>query len=235
MAYDKIIVIEDPLYIHSILKNVYNHYNKVKIKLNPADQHLTSHLLGIDFENKTLLLDEFNTEVDLEELRSQEFVISGKNNDVNFRFRTRLLESGEKDHVRFFRTIYPAEIEYAQRREIYRLDLGENWQFDARIFEQDSTLEGTVLDISLGGLCIETPHKTDKSLKNQAVKLSLAIPGAEPLPCAAYVCDIRQSVKDSNKVACKFIEMDEDKSRQIQSFMFKVQREQKQQTSTHSP
>jgi len=232
MAYDKIIVINDPLYIHSILKNVYNQYNKIKIKLDSSNQYYTSHLLGIDYDNQTLLLDELNNDSHIARLQNQWLTISGKNNDVNFRFKTRLLESGEKNHVDFHLTSYPDEIEYAQRREIYRLELEKIWQFDARIIESDSTVDGTVLDISLGGLCMETPLNPGKALKNQAVKLSLAIPGTnKPIPCAAYVCDIRPTRQDSNKVACKFLELDDEKSRLIQSFIYKVQREKKQQTA----
>ena len=227
MAYDKILVIDDPLYIHSILKNVYNLYNKIKIRTESENKYYTSHLLGIDFDNKTLLLDEFDHTPKQSRLASDSLIISGKNNDVSFRFKTRLIDTGEKDHITFYLTSYPSELEYAQRREIYRQELEKDWRFDATLFEADSMLDGTVLDISLGGLCMETFHAPDRALKNQAVKLSLAIPGSEPLPCAAYVCDIRQTCKNSNKVACKFIELDDEKSRLIQSYIYKVQREQK--------
>jgi len=227
MAYDKILVITDSLHIHAILKNVANNNANLQVRLQNTEYSATSRIMRVDFDAQHLILDELIAGKELEQaVKSGNLLtLSGTNNSVKFRFHAALDEVGENNRIPYYKLSYPTELEYAQRRQLFRLELGQDWQFPVKIIDKASTHDALARNISLGGLNI----KCDESLVDYSARdnlnLLLSLPDAQPVHCTAHICNIRVQNKKQSDLACKFIELDDHKVKLIQRYISRVQRE----------
>lgn len=237
MAYDKILVITDALHIHSILKNVINNNTSVHIKLKNSDHLAATQIIGISFDEQYLLLDELIAGTEIEKIieTGNKITLSGVNNAVKFRFHTDFIEAGENNHIPYYRLKYPTELEYAQRRQLFRLELAEDWRFPVKIINKKTTHEAYAKNISLGGLNIKCEKPLNDYACRDNLKLLLSFPDTEPVPCTAHICNIHTQNNNSSNLACKFIELDDQKAKLIQSYIFKVQRESRHRGTATSP
>lgn len=117
----------------------------------------------------------------------------------------------------------PSELIKIQRRSYVRLPVNLDVTFT--ILPDEVEHKGITLDISAGGVLLQTKTKLEKG---QVLNFKLNLPKREAILCKARVLRILHKAKketENNKVAIEFVNINESKKDKIFNYIFEKQRE----------
>ncbi len=225
------VILKEPLEILANLKLLQQGQDSLTITFNGQTRKYQSLLVDIDRERGIMALDELVPADGEARLQAGEgFHVQGFHEGVRMSWHSRSrAQPGEHQGHRCFWMELPAELDYHQRREAYRatLKLSQIPTVNLAGSRLSPSLVGKMLDISATGCKLRFPGNVLSVLERGQVyeRLSIALPDTN-LSLAAELRHVSYDERLQVSFAgMRFHNSSGYEQRQIERFVFQVQRE----------
>lgn len=228
------VTLKEPIEIAGNLRTLATHKERVSIVFEglPVARHGYTALLAVDRERKLMALDEV---VPIESERhlaaGQPFSAEGYHEGVRMAWTCRnyQVKRGSLEGVPCFWIDLPDELEYHQRRDAYRAPLKRTQSPNANLSgsKLSPSLVGKLLDISATGCKLQFPGNLTDYLQSGTIyeRLSIALPEATLVVAVELRHLYYDRSRDSSMVGLRFYEISGYEQRQIERYVFQLQRE----------
>jgi c-di-GMP-binding flagellar brake protein YcgR len=186
--------------ITELLYRVINSRSIITVYTDFVQDNFSSALLRL-VPDEYLILDELKPSPNLPSERSligHNFNIQAYVDGVALELETRIIASGIQDGVRYYKTTFPKQIVYEQKRGSFRVST----TIDQRIpvsfqLSSGATYKGELFDISSGGISIALRQEVMDPRTSRGVLIPncvIQLPGVkEPFRCQLELRNIRQA------------------------------------------
>ncbi len=176
------------------------HKKKSFLTLQPANQEqfYTTAVLGVYPDHSLIVLDELSPATGHKQfLQSKEARISGRIDGVELRFDTRLLGTGEKSGIAFYKVAMPEKLYFYQQRQTYRVPLkGAGVPFYS-LGGATPSMRGTLRDLSLGGAGVMVDRKVSVSRGDTLELCVITLPGKGDIKFTLVVDAVHDNARGS--------------------------------------
>jgi c-di-GMP-binding flagellar brake protein YcgR len=226
------VILREPLEILASLKLLQQGLDGLTITFDGHPQHYQSHLVDLDRERGLLALDELvPADGETRLLAGESFHVQGYHEGIRMAWRTERaqIRRGEHQGHRCYWIELPEEMDYHQRRDAYRAPLKPSQIPTINLAGSllSPSLVGKLLDISATGCKLRFPGNVLSVLERGEVyeRLSIALPEAT-LVLAAELRHLHYEERhEASFAGMRFHEITGLEQRQIERFVFQVQRE----------
>lgn len=146
--------VRSPIEILSLLKNIQQHRDPLRITFVERTQKFQSFIVEIDTETKTLWIDELiPRDGDRYAMAGEAFRVDAWHEGVHMRWLCAGVQQSMLDGVPTYRAPLPDEMVYHQKRGAFRAAVKRSMQIGVRLghAKRDVSLDGTLIDISATG------------------------------------------------------------------------------------
>ncbi|WP_018936096.1 flagellar brake protein [Thioalkalivibrio sp. ALJ24] len=226
--------VDTPLQIAQILRDLDHGLTLVSVRLEEHGPLYTSALIRLDPDARRLYLDQLQPPSLHRRIRpGQSLRVFATLRGVAVRFTTQVLQIVSESPGDLYECPYPAELQYLQRRETFRvhipLSVRPTLQIQGEMHEEP--LEVPVVDLSAEGMCLELPEEALHEVPFGA-RLdfsNLLLPDVpERVSGALKLANTRPSPRDGHVYAgCSIIEMSARLERALNVALLHYQREER--------
>jgi len=186
--------------ITELIYRVINSRTIVTISTDFVEESFGSVILRL-VPDEFLILDEFKPAPDLPSERSligHGLYISAYVDGVALEFETRVIASGRQDGIRYYKTSFPKQIIYEQKRGSFRVSTTIDQRIPVNLqLRSGEKLKGELFDISSGGISIALRQQVMNPETKRGVLIPecvIQLPGIkEPFRCQLELRNIRQT------------------------------------------
>ncbi|MBD3669475.1 MAG: flagellar brake protein [Gammaproteobacteria bacterium] len=187
-------------HITELLKRVIHTRSIITVETDFVEESFNSALLKV-VPDQYLILDELKPSPRLHSVRDligQVFNIQAYVDGVALEFDTRVIASGVQDDVRYYKTSFPREMLYEQKRGSFRVSTTIDQKIPVKFqLKTGESYKGELFDISSGGISIALRQDVMDSRIPRGViipQCTIQLPGVrEPFECQLELRNIRQS------------------------------------------
>lgn len=191
-------------------------------------------LLGVYGEKGFMALDELTPQKGHKLFLSEkEAQVTGLMDGVELRFAARLIEAGSKSGLAFYKVAIPEALIYEQKRELFRVTvLGSQVPFRGYCGEEKSNfLQGTLLDISIGGVGVVLEEKVSLSHGDILSSCKIRLSDEDDITFSLKVCFINTNRPGGGtSFGGQFQDLQKSDEDKIAKFISEVQREKAKKT-----
>lgn len=140
--------------IYVLLRRAFNARCLLTVFVGPQHEAYTSAILEVVRDGRYLVIDELAPSGGHAHMSpDREIEVRALVDGNELRFHTRVLQIGEDDGLPYYKVAFPRAVEYAQKRERYRVPVPMNQRFEVQlVFDDDREVSGELRDLSPGGL-----------------------------------------------------------------------------------
>jgi c-di-GMP-binding flagellar brake protein YcgR len=200
----------------------------LNVTLPGTDQIFQSIILDVVLEDDAFLLDELapRSGHDLF-LESGQLHVKTRLKGSEIAFNAQLLEADIEDNVAFYRLALPTTLLYNQRRSAFRVHVGYDKQLPVQlIHDENSTVEGQLYNLSLGGFCVQAEQMAEWRLGTTVQQCIIDFDDGTHFECMAELRNIHEH--DNGRSALfgfMFVELDRLQKSYIQKKVVRLERE----------
>ncbi|OOC11508.1 MULTISPECIES: flagellar brake protein [Thioalkalivibrio] len=226
--------VDTPERIGQILRDLDHGLTLVSIRLEESGPLHTSALIRLDADARRLYLDQLQPPSLHQRIRpGQPLRVFATLRGVAVRFTTEVRQIVSESPGDLYECPYPAELQYLQRRETFRVHIPlsnrPTLQIQGEMHEEP--IEGSVVDLSAEGMCVELPNEVlqDIPYGSRLEFTNLMLPDVqERVSGAARLANSRPSTRKGHSYAgCAIIEMSARLERAINVALLFYQREER--------
>jgi len=214
--------------IIALLKQAHKKKAFLTLQVADQDKSYTTALLGIYPNHDLIVLDELSpTSGHKQFLQRKEAKVTGRVNGVELRFKTRLVGVGSKSDVAFYKVAMPEVMYFCQQRQSFRVSLkGANIPFFFPGGGMIPSINGYLLDISIGGIGVILNHKVPLSRGDNLEFCAIQLPEKGDIRFTLQVDAVRDNARGGGmNFGGHFCELSEADQSALQKYIAKAQRE----------
>ncbi|MGB1800059.1 MAG: flagellar brake protein [Gammaproteobacteria bacterium] len=215
--------------IQHLFKQINSKHSLLSILLDNSDEYYGSTIIEINNEKNYLVIDELypieghkKIEVSSRLLINTQY----KGAFVNF---TGIVEAiGENDKAAYYKIAMPAEVEYHQRRNTYRIATSVSETIPVTLVnEDDIMIKGELRDISHGGLCIRINALSHLSLASDDYipTCLIHVESGQKILTSVNVCHVEKiNETGSLRIGAEFANISKIDRRELEHLIAKLER-----------
>lgn len=203
----------DEKFYHQVLQSLKKDQKPLNIQfVNHAHEYI-SMILDVNYETKTLVIDEMNSPMGHKlAINHVPFIASSKHQGVSVIFASTVVDYGTADGVYFYRLRYPDKIDYLQRRTMPRIVPPADLAFYVEFMMPGyGHLRAKIEDFSIAGLQFSLPRNVKGAFSNieKMDNLRLISPYLPPKGFSFAIKHCRfDAAKQKTYVGGQFIHLD---------------------------
>ncbi len=196
--------------INSLFQLLCDESTVLKIDLQGSKVSYSSCITAVDLKNSLFTLDELHpADGNRLLLSTGNFIAHGIIKGVNVSFHTSLIKLNKTKQFNFYSCDIPNSISYIQRRQEYRIRIGEpqSIQVTAQHDKTSQLLQGKIHDISMQGMGVD--FKTTQVMKpgDHLTNCKLELPKGESIGFTLEVRHIESTKVGVFRIGGKFKEL----------------------------
>jgi c-di-GMP-binding flagellar brake protein YcgR len=223
--------LRSPEVIASMLMRLHETRTLVEVQVPGVNQPQLSAVIGVNTAEQYLLLDELkSTEAHQRLLQIARLTLRASIKGIDLSFEAPVVDVGVMSGAAFYKTAFPRELLYHQRRSSYRAHVGLAQAVPVS-FKRDipeSMLTGMLQDISLGGIGARITARLPQGIKRGELLPDCAI----ELPSGIVICsslEVRHidpaRQRQPARVGGRFVDLDAQQRKVVQRFVIELERE----------
>lgn len=226
--------LESTFEIRQVLKTFAKRSEKISVMLPDAETFITV-ILDVSERGELILDASGDPKINAKALGENGVRVHGVLDRVDIDFRLPRGKSVEYDGAPALQFIAPVRLHKLQRREFFRLATPMVKPLMCSVFlaeEGEPKLrehQAQVLDISIGGICVQPPPKLDMVASMIFKDCSMSIPEQGPIRfdlTVRHAFDVENRLgKTSKRAGCEFMNMSAVGQQAVQKFMAKLERD----------
>jgi c-di-GMP-binding flagellar brake protein YcgR len=216
--------ITDPVRVARLLEQLAKRNTLLTAEIPGHQEHYTSCIVEVG--GPFVLLDELLPSSGHKLLLAERTLqVTGKLSGIDIRFVTTLDRVDDRDNVVTYHMNLPAQLEYRQRRQGYRVHIPMAQTLRV-IFDNGTVIEGALYDLSHGGAAMIFPDGKPAVKPGLLQECAIELPGDVWLYCAV---ELRHSNKipsrDQQLVGARFIKLSPVQARLVAHCISTLERE----------
>ncbi len=224
--------ITDGVRIIGLLKRLLESRALMTIQINGQEQDFTTAVIKVSGDEETLYLDELKPEKGHELLKATpSFKAKAYIDGVYVAFNGTVEIFSEQDGIPYYKLPIPTSMDYHQRRASVRISLSAAHPVPVLLRSENGkeVYEGTIADLSLGGLRIRFTENLPEHIKagqKYICELKLPPDNKETFCSEYFVRAVRHQVEGSQSafIGGQFFGLSKTSERQIQKTVMFLQR-----------
>jgi c-di-GMP-binding flagellar brake protein YcgR len=224
-------VLKAPLEIAATLRQLQQAHDPLIITFNERNQRFQSYLIEADREKSLLILDEMiPSDGERYLLNGEAFRIEAFHEGVRVAWECHnTIQIAEHDDARCYLSPMPQEVHYHQRRNAYRAQLKQTEQIKVELAgaKLSKPLQGQMLDISATGCKVRIHGNATHSLQAGQVyeRFTAQLPFGAMITAAELRHAQYEEKLDTTFLGLRFHRMSGLEQRQVERFVYQLQRE----------
>jgi c-di-GMP-binding flagellar brake protein YcgR len=223
--------LRSPEVIASMLMRLHESRTLVEVQVPGSSQLHLSAVIGVNANEQYLLLDELKSvEAHQRLLQVARLNLRASVKGIDLSFEAPVIDVGVMSGAAFYKTAFPREMLYHQRRSSYRAHVGLAQTVPVSLKREipDASLTGLLQDISLGGIGARITARLPHGLKSGELLPDCSI----ELPSGIVICsslEVRHidpaRQRQPARVGGRFVDLDAQQRKVIQRFVIELERE----------
>ncbi|MFN2309366.1 MAG: flagellar brake protein [Gammaproteobacteria bacterium] len=213
--------------IIGLLRRLRDQRTLLSVRVPGHQGVFNSLLLEVDPERNLILLDELNPRAGHEQaLAARRLQVHSQSQGIELSFACTVEIGVGQSGIAFYRAALPESIDYLQRRGSYRVRVGMNLAVPVQMpMAETLTLEGELLDLSMGGLGASLEAKSPLA-QGQLLTCIIQLPKADPLQVEIEIRFARADPhKPTQRIGASFRNLLPPQQAQLRRLVTQLERE----------